>query len=179
MKAHKREVPRCLERTSAARRKEENLCLHEDIISSRIRALITAKKRRTAVSYSSAECCLERTNFARTKNRTAAGTSLEAAFSWEGFWRLCEMFAFLSEFFLWTNYSRTKPRCRARPATVTSARGADSSGISQRGCCRHENSPDGVRKAKSPAASRKTAGLRTEIGGILAWQATRSSFRSG
>ena len=74
---------------------------------------------------------------------------------------------------------RTKPRCRARPATVTSARGADSSGISQRGCCRHENSPDGVRKAKSPAASRKTAGLRTEIGGILAWQATRSSFRSG
>ena len=30
MKAHKREVPRCLERTSAARRKEENLCLHED-----------------------------------------------------------------------------------------------------------------------------------------------------
>lgn len=110
MKAHKREVPRCLERTSAARRKEENLCLHEDIISSRIRALITAKKRRTAVSYSSAECCLERTNFARTKNRTAAGTSLEAAFSWEGFWRLCEMFAFLSEFFLWTNYSRRKPR---------------------------------------------------------------------
>ena len=77
MKAHKREVPRCLERTSAARRKEENLCLHEDIISSRIRALITAKKRRTAVSYSSAECCLERTNFARTKNRTAAGTSLK------------------------------------------------------------------------------------------------------
>ena len=75
--------------------------------------------------------------------------------------------------------SRTKPRCRARPATVTSARGADSSGISQRGCCRHENSPDGVRKAKRPAASRKTAGLRTEIGGILAWQATRSSFRSG
>ena len=75
--------------------------------------------------------------------------------------------------------SRTKPRCRARPATVTSARGAGSSGISQRGCCRHENSPDGVRKAKSPAASRKTAGLRTEIGGILAWQATRSSFRSG
>ena len=74
---------------------------------------------------------------------------------------------------------RTKPRGRARPATVTSARGADSSGISQRGCCRHENSPDGVRKAKSPAVSRKTAGLRTEIGGILAWQATRSSFRSG
>ena len=115
MKAHKREVPRCLERTSAARRKEENLCLHEDIISSRIRALITAKKRRTAVSYSSAECCLERTNFARTKNRTAAGTSLEAAFSWEGFWRLCEMFAFLSEFFLWTNYSRTKPRGSCAP----------------------------------------------------------------
>ena len=128
MKAHKREVPRCLERTSAARRKEENLCLHEDIISSRICALITAKKRRTAVSYSSAECCLERTNFARTKNRTAAGTSLEAAFSWEGFWRLCEMFAFLSEFFLWTNYSRTKPRGRARPAAVTSARGAGSFG---------------------------------------------------
>ena len=128
MKAHKREVPRCLERTSAARRKEENLCLHEDIISSRIRALITAKKRRTAVSYSSAECCLERTNFARTKNRTAAGTSLEAAFSWEGFWRLCEMFAFLSEFFLWTNYSRTKSRCRAHPAAVTSARGAGSFG---------------------------------------------------
>lgn len=74
---------------------------------------------------------------------------------------------------------RTKPRCRAHPATVASARGADSSGISQRGCCRHENSPDGVRKAKSPAVSRKTAGLRTEIGGILAWQATRSSFRSG
>ena len=46
MKAHKREVPRCLERTNAARRKEENLCLHEDIISSRIRALITAKKKR-------------------------------------------------------------------------------------------------------------------------------------
>ncbi len=74
---------------------------------------------------------------------------------------------------------RTKPRCRARPAAVTTARGAGSSGISQRGCCRHENSPDGVRKTKSPAVSRKTVGLRTEIGGILAWQATRSSFRSG
>ena len=74
---------------------------------------------------------------------------------------------------------RTKPRCRARPTTVTSARGADSSGISQRGCCRHANSPDGVRKAKSPAVSRKTAGSCTEIGGILTWQATRSNFRSG
>ena len=74
---------------------------------------------------------------------------------------------------------RTKPRCRARLAAVTTARGAGSSGISQRGCCRHENSPDGVRKEKSPAVSRKTAGLRTEIGGILAWQATRSNFRSG
>ena len=74
---------------------------------------------------------------------------------------------------------RTKPRCRARPATVTSARGADSSGISQRGCCRHENSPDGVRKTKSPAVSGKTAGLRTKIGGILVWQATRSSLHSG
>ena len=144
MKAHKREVPRCLERTSAARRKEENLCLHEDIISSRIRALITAKKRRTAVSYSSAECCLERTNFARTKNRTAAGTSLEAAFSWEGFWRLCEMFAFLSEFFLWTNYSRTKPWGRARPVAVTSARGAGSFG-DLRGRSKHsEKQPEGV-----------------------------------
>ena len=144
MKAHKREVPRCLERTSAARRKEENLCLHEDIISSRICALITAKKRRTAVSYSSAECCLERTNFARTKNRTAAGTSLEAAFSWEGFWRLCGMFAFLSEFCLWTNYSRTKPRGRARPAAVTSARGAGSFG-DLRGRSKHsEKQPEGV-----------------------------------
>ena len=105
MKAHKREVPRCLERTSAARRKEENLCLHEDIISSRICALITAKKRRTAVSYSSAECCLERTNFARTKR---IGLPPERAwkphFRGKGFRRLCEMSAFLSEFFLWTNY---------------------------------------------------------------------------
>ena len=74
---------------------------------------------------------------------------------------------------------RTKPRCRARPATVTSARGAGSLGLSRRGCCEGKNSPDGVRKTKSPAVSRKTAGLRTEIGGILAWQATRSSFRSG
>jgi hypothetical protein len=55
MKAHKREVPRCLERTSAARRKEENLCLHEDIISSRIHALITAKKRREEKSFHTAE----------------------------------------------------------------------------------------------------------------------------
>lgn len=143
MKAHKREVPRCLERTSAARRKEENLCLHEDIISSRIRALITAKKRRTAVSYSSAECCLERTNFARTKNRTAAGTSLEAAFSWEGFWRLCEMFAFLSEFFLWTNYSRIKGWRRNRrfswsqqPAVRTVSRGCAGAAI---GACLEKN----------------------------------------
>ena len=75
--------------------------------------------------------------------------------------------------------SRTKPRCRARPATVTSARGAGSLGLSRRGCCEGKNSPDGVRKTKSPAVSRKTAGLRTEIGGILAWQATRSNFRSG
>ena len=74
---------------------------------------------------------------------------------------------------------RTKPRCRARPATVTSARGAGSLGILRRGCCEGKNSPVGVRSAKSPAVSRKTAGLRTEIGGILAWQATRSSFRSG
>ena len=75
--------------------------------------------------------------------------------------------------------SRTKPRCRARPATVTSARGAGSLGLSRRGCCEGKNSPDGVRKTKSPAVSRKTAGLRTKIGGILVWQATRSSFRSG
>ena len=74
---------------------------------------------------------------------------------------------------------RTKPRCRARPAAVTSARGAGSFGILRRGCCRHENSLVGVRKAESPAVSGKTAGLYTEIGGILAWQATRSSFRSG
>ena len=74
---------------------------------------------------------------------------------------------------------RTKPRCRARPATVTSARGAGSSGFSRRGCCEGKNSPVGVRSAKSPAVSGKTAGLRTKIGGILAWQATRSSFRSG
>ena len=74
---------------------------------------------------------------------------------------------------------RTKPRCRARPAAVTSARGAGSFGISVRGCCGGKNSPVGVRKTKSPAVSRKTAGLRTEIGGILAWQATKSSFRSG
>ena len=138
MKAHKREVPRCLERTSAARRKEENLCLHEDIISSRIRALITAKKRRTAVSYSSAECCLERTNFARTKNRTAAGTSLEAAFSWEGFWRLCEMFAFLSEFFLWTNYSRRKNRRFCCADSLTTSRSAGSCGILKERCSTHE-----------------------------------------
>ena len=74
---------------------------------------------------------------------------------------------------------RTKPRCRARPATVTSARGADSSGILRRGCCEGKNSPVGVRSAKSPAVSGKTAGFRTKIGGILVWQATRSSFRSG
>ena len=74
---------------------------------------------------------------------------------------------------------RTKPRCRARPATVTSARGAGSLGLSHRGCCEGKNSPDGVMSAKSPAVSRKTAGSCTEIGGILAWQATRSSFRSG
>ena len=74
---------------------------------------------------------------------------------------------------------RTKPRCRARPATVTSARGADSSGILRRGCCEGKNSPVGVRSAKSPAVSGKTAGLRTKIGGILVWQATRSSFHSG
>ena len=74
---------------------------------------------------------------------------------------------------------RTKPRCRARSAAVTTARGAGSLGFSRRGCCRRENNPIGVRKAKSPAVSGKTAGLHTEIGGILAWQATRSSFRSG
>ena len=38
-----------------ARRKEENLCLHEDIISSRICALITAKKRREEKSSHTAE----------------------------------------------------------------------------------------------------------------------------
>lgn len=75
--------------------------------------------------------------------------------------------------------SRTKPRCRARPATVTSARGAGSLGILRRGCCEGKNSPVGVRSAKSPAVSGKTAGLRTKIGGILVWQATRSSFHSG
>ena len=116
MKAHKREVPRCLERTSAARRKEENHCLHEDIISSRIRALITAKKRRTAVSYSSAECCLERTNFARTKNRTAAGTSLEAAFSWEWFSSIMRNVCIFIRVFLWTNYSRRKDWRFSAPA---------------------------------------------------------------
>ena len=74
---------------------------------------------------------------------------------------------------------RTKPRCRARPAAVTTARGAGSLGILRRGCCEGKNSPVGVRSAKSPAVSGKTAGLRTKIGGILVWQATRSSFRSG
>ena len=75
--------------------------------------------------------------------------------------------------------SRTKPRCRARPAAVTTARGAGSLGILRRGCCEGKNSPVGVRSAKSPAVSGKTAGLRTKIGGILVWQATRSSFHSG
>ena len=74
---------------------------------------------------------------------------------------------------------RTKPRCRARPAAVTTARGAGSLGILRRGCCEGKNSPVGVRSAKSPAVSGKTAGLRTKIGGILVWQATRSSFHSG
>ena len=74
---------------------------------------------------------------------------------------------------------RTKPRGRVHPAAVTSARGAGSLGLSHRGCCEGKNSPDGVMSAKSPAVSRKTAGSCTEIGGILAWQATRSSFRSG
>ena len=32
-----------------------------------------------------AECCLKRISTARIKKRTAARTSLEAAFSWEGF----------------------------------------------------------------------------------------------
>ena len=61
--------------------------------------------------------------------------------------------------------SRTKLRGRARPAAVTSARGAGSLRLSRRGCCRRENSPIGVRKARSPAVSRKIAGLHTEIGG--------------
>ena len=74
---------------------------------------------------------------------------------------------------------RTKPRCRARPAAVTTACGAGSLGILRRGCCEGKNSPVGVRSAKSPAVSGKTAGLRTKIGGILVWQATRSSFHSG
>ena len=74
---------------------------------------------------------------------------------------------------------RTMPRGRVHPAAVTSARGAGSLGLSHRGCCEGKNSPDGVMSAKSPAVSRKTAGSCTEIGGILAWQATRSSFRSG
>ncbi len=74
---------------------------------------------------------------------------------------------------------RTKPRCRARPAAVTSARGAGSSGFSRRGCCEGKNSLVGVRKAKCPAVSRKTAGLHTENGGKTAWRAIRSSFRSG
>ena len=75
--------------------------------------------------------------------------------------------------------SRRKPRCRARTLADTSARSAGSLGILRRGCCEGKNSPVGVRSAKSPAVSRKTAGSCTEIGGILAWQATRSNFRSG
>ena len=42
-----------------------------------------------------------------------------------------------------------------------------------------KNSPVGVGCADSPAVSRETAGLHTEIGGKTAWQATRSSSRSG
>ena len=43
------------------------------------------KKGRKVVSYGGAECCLKRISTARIKKRTAARTSLEAAFSWEGF----------------------------------------------------------------------------------------------
>lgn len=45
---------------SAAGRKEENLCLHEDIISSPIQALITRKKSRTGlhrIAYASEVLC--------------------------------------------------------------------------------------------------------------------------
>ena len=43
------------------------------------------KKGRKVASYGGAECCLKRISTARIKKRTAARTSLEAAFSWEGF----------------------------------------------------------------------------------------------
>ena len=75
--------------------------------------------------------------------------------------------------------SRTKPRGRARPAAITTARGAGSLELPRRGCCEGKNSPVGVGSADSPAVSRETAGLHTEIGGKTAWQATRSSSRSG
>ena len=89
-------------------RDNTNAC--HGIISSRTCALITAGKRRNAVLYGGAECCLERTITARTKNRTAAGTSLEAAFSRERFSAIMQNGAFLSELFLWTNYSGTMVR---------------------------------------------------------------------
>ena len=57
---------------------------------------------------------------------------------------------------------RTKPRGRARPAAVTSARGADSFGpLRGRSKCR-EKQRKGVPKPKNPAVSRKNSGVPTK-----------------
>ena len=55
--------------------------------------------------------------------------------------------------------SRTKPRGRAHPAAVTSARGAGSFGDLRGRSKSSENRPQGVAVRKKPAVSRKTTGL--------------------
>ncbi len=56
--------------------------------------------------------------------------------------------------------SRTKPRGRARPAAVTSARGAGSFGDLRGRSKSSENRSQGVADRKKPAVSRKTTGFQ-------------------
>ena len=58
---------------------------------------------------------------------------------------------------------RTKPRGRARPTAVTSARGADSLGLLRGRSKSREKQSKGVPKQKRPAVSGKTAGFLRKL----------------
>ena len=76
--------------------------------------------------------------------------------------------------------SRTKPRGRARPAAVTSARGAGSFGDLRGRSKSSENHPQGVAVRKKPAVSRKTAGFQRNLRGELRkWSKEKQNSRSG